>query len=444
MSKGIYMLRNGKIVSVASDVYANCIIRGAEGVLLFGTRQGVKSLNSRHKYAPKSQLLYYMSYDVVSGYYDSSTKRLWLGTYNQGLIILDSNGLWDGVEGIPHYLVRSIVVYDSATMLVGVDGYGVYQVPRLSYTQNTASLMFNANSGTHAMLHGNGIYALLVDTWRNIFIDSYSGGIDIARPVGGIVSIYKRQHNNMQTLINDHVNSVAQLSSSALVMGTDNGISVLNPISGEWKHIAQGIVVLSLCPKPDGGLLAATYGDGVYEISAKGKARQLYDAAELGDDHIHDLLYDRNGHLWIGCQDWQLVEVTQEGFRYYPVYNVESLILLPDGRIAAGTITGLYMVTPGQKEVKELHYFSSDPNKVNRHVLDLFIHDERYIYIATDGGGLYVYDLSNGDCRVFTMKNGLPSNTVTSVIQDNLGRLWFATDRGMSFAHLNELDKILM
>ena len=100
------------------------------------------------------------------------------------------------------------------------------------------------------------------------------------------------------------------------------------------------------------------------------------------------------------------------------------------------------MVTPGQKEVKELHYFSSDPNKVNRHVLDLFIHDERYIYIATDGGGLYVYDLRNGDCRVFTMKDGLPSNTVTSVTPDNLGRLWFATDRGMSFAHLNELDKI--
>lgn len=239
MSEGIYMLRNGKIVPVASDVYANCIIRGAEGVLIFGTRQGVKSLNSRHKDAPKSQLLSYLSYDVVSGYYDSSTKRLWLGTYNQGLIIVDNNGVCNNVEGIPHYPVRSIAVYDSATMLVGVDGYGVYQVPRLSSTKNTASLMFNANRGTHSMLHGNGIYALLVDTWSNIFIGSYSGGIDIARPVGSIVSIYKRQHNNMQTLINDHVNSVAQLSSSALVMGTDNGISVLNPLSGATGNISH-------------------------------------------------------------------------------------------------------------------------------------------------------------------------------------------------------------
>ena len=227
-------------------------------------------------------------------------------------------------------------------------------------------------------------------------------------------------------------------------MGTDNGISVLNPFTGEWHHIARDMVVLSLCSEPDGeGLLAATYGNGVCEISAKGEVRKLYDVDILGDNHIHDLLFDRNGHLWIGCQDAKLVEVTQGGFRYYPVDNVKSLALLPDGRIAVGTIKGLYIVTPGEKEVKELPYFSSDPNQVNRYVLDLFIHDARYIDIATDGGGLYVYNLRTGNCRLFTMKDGLPSNTVTSVTQDDLGRLWFATDRGLSFAHPDSLDKII-
>lgn len=348
------------------------------------------------------------------------------------------------VEGIPHNPVRSIVVYDSTTILVGVDGCGVYSVSRLASTTNAASLLFNANEGVHGVLHGNGIYALLVDTWSDIFIGSYSGGIDIARPVGSIAAIYMHQHNNTQTLLNDHVNSVTQLSSSALAMGTDDGISVLNPLTGEWRHIARDIVVLSLCPKPDGeGLLAATYGNGVCEISAKGEVRKLYGVDILGDNHIHDLLFDRNGHLWIGCQDAQLVEVMQGKFWYYPVDNVKSLALLPDGRIAAGTIKGLYIVTPGQTEVKELPYFSSDPNQVNRYVLDLFIHDERYIDIATDGGGLYVYDLRNGNCRQFTMKDGLPSNTVTSVTQDNLGRLWFATDRGMSFAYPDSLGKII-
>ncbi len=361
-----------------------------------------------------------------------------------GLIVTDGKGGVTSVEGIPHNPVRNIVAYDGSTMLVGVDGGGVYQVSRLPSAQNTASLLFNANEGENGVLHGNGIYALLADTWHNIFIGSYSGGIDIARPVGNTVKTYVHQHNNPQTLLNDHVNCVAQLSPSALAIGTDNGISVLNPLSGEWHHIARGIVVLSLCPKPDGGgLLAATYGSGVCEISAKGDVRNLYDADILGENHVHDLLFDRKGHLWIGCQDAQLVEVTQEGYRYYPVDNVKSLALLPDGQIAAGTIKGLYIVTPGEKKVKELPYFSSDSSQANRYVLDIFIHDERYIDIATDGGGLYVYDLRTGNCRQLTMKDGLPSNIVTSVTQDDLGRLWLATDRGLSFAHPDSLDKII-
>ena len=123
--------------------------------------------------------------------------------------------------------------------------------------------------------------------------------------------------------------------------------------------------------------------------------------------------------------------------------NVEALALLPDGRIAAGTINGLYIVTPGQKTVKKLPYSQSSTSQVNRYVLDLFIYDERYINIATNGGGLYVYDLRTGKCRQFTMKNGLPSNVVTSVTQDELGRLWLATDRGLSFAYFDSLDKII-
>lgn len=442
MGDGVFMLHGEKLVKVASNMFVNCIIRGPEGILLFGTRKGVKSLSSRQKDSPHKSLHPYLSYVVVSGYYDADTKRLWLGTYDRGLIITDGNGVCTSVEGIPHSPVRNITRYDSTTMLVGVDGCGVYQVSRLPSAVNRASLLFNANEGDYGVLHGNGIYALLVDSWSNLFIGSYSGGIDIARPVGSTVMFYK--HNNKQTLLNDHVNCVAQLSSSALAMGTDDGISILNPLTGEWCHIARGIVVLSLCPDPDGRrLLAATYGNGVCEISAKGEVRELYGVDVLGESHVHVLLFDRNGHLWIGCQDAQLVEVLQGEIRYYPIYNTKTLTLLPDGRIAAGTVKGLYIVTPGQKEVKELPYYSYDSNQVNQYVQDLFVHDERYIDIATDGGGLYVYDLRTGQCQQFTMRDGLPSNSVTGITQDDLGRLWFATDRGLSFAHPDGLDKII-
>lgn len=445
MSEGIYVLRKGKATCVLPKVYANCILLAAKNTLLFGTRQGVKALDAQHRAAPKGRLRDYLPYDAVSGHYDTDTKRLWLGTYAQGLILVDGEGESTSVPGVPQTPVRAIVPYDCTTMLVGIDGAGVYQVGRLSPTDHRATLLFNANNEVSGTLHGNGIYALLVDSWNNIFIGSYSGGVDIARPVGSTVAIYQHQRNNTQSLINDHVNAVLERSPSSVLIGTDDGISMLNPLTDEWRHVARGLVVLAMCEAPDGHLLAATYGHGVCEIDEQGRVTQRYGTfnGTLGEDHVHALLSDRRGHLWIGCQDAELAEVTPQGLRYYPVDNVESLAMMPDGRMAVGTIKGLYLVTPGQREVKELHYFSSNPNEVNRYVLDVFIHDERYIYIATDGGGLYVYDLRTNTCRQLTMADGLPSNVVMSVMADKAGRLWFATERGLSFSFPDSLDDIV-
>lgn len=444
MGDGVFMLQGKKLVTVASGMFSNCIIRRQEGKLLFGTRKGVKALGIDKKGSPVRPLRHYLPYDVVSSYYDAETKQLWLGTYDEGLIMTDVNGTCTSVKGIPHNPIRSIVRYDDTTILVGVDGCGVYQTSRQPSAASSASLLFNANEGRYGVLHGNGIYALFVDFWSNLFIGSYSGGIDMARPVGNTVVLYKQQKNDKQTLPNDHVNCVAELSPTALAMGTDDGISIFNPTTGEWRSKTRGMVVLSMCRKPDGkGLIVATYGNGVCEINEKGDGSVLYGADVLGEKHIHVLMFDRNGSLWIGCQDAQLVEVVQGKFRYYPVYNTKTLTLLPDGRIAAGTVDGLYLVTPGEKNVKELPYFSSDPAQVNHYVQDIFVHDERYIDIATDGGGLYVYDLHTGQCRQFTTKDGLPSNTVASITQDDMGRLWFATDRGLSFAYADSLDKII-
>lgn len=101
---------------------------------------------------------------------------------------------------------------------------------------------------------------MMRDSWENIIIGTYSGGIDIARPVGSTPALFQHIRDNQQSLQNDHVNCVAQLPDGMLVMGTDNGVSLHNPLTRQWIHACQGTVVLSLCITPDATLLAATYG----------------------------------------------------------------------------------------------------------------------------------------------------------------------------------------
>lgn len=120
--KGVFTLRDGKAAQVASGMYVNCIIPGPEGIMLFGTRQGLKSVSCKGSAASGIKLKPYLPHVVVSGHYDADTRRMWLGTYDKGLIIADGSGASAAVEGVPHNPVRNIVAYDSKTMLVGVEG----------------------------------------------------------------------------------------------------------------------------------------------------------------------------------------------------------------------------------------------------------------------------------------------------------------------------------
>lgn len=58
-------------------------------------------------------------------------------------------------------------------------------------------------------------------------------------------------------------------------------------------------------------MLASTYGKGVYEMSENGEARQIYTKSNgvLKDDDVYKLLYDRQGSLWMGCLDGDLVQI---------------------------------------------------------------------------------------------------------------------------------------
>lgn len=72
MGDGVFMFRGGKLLTVAPGMYANCIIRGPEGRLLFGTRKGVKSLRLDKNGSHAGPLKPYLPYDVISSYYECS------------------------------------------------------------------------------------------------------------------------------------------------------------------------------------------------------------------------------------------------------------------------------------------------------------------------------------------------------------------------------------
>lgn len=438
MYQGIYCFKDNQLTALRKGLRSNCIINTRFG-LLFGTKQGL--LDKKMKPVVETE--------VETGFYDEKYNKVWLGGFNNGLSVLNLNGqgaitshdiipLANKTQQNP---VRCFCPFDDQTMLIGVDGLGVYKVSRQE-TSSLPILLFDANEGAHGVLHGNGVYNVMIDSWKNIVIGSYSGGIDIARPVGGMMTVYEHVRDNDQSISNDRVNSVVQLGNH-LLLGTDNGISILDKVTGVWRHICQGAVVVDLHKTPKGAVLASTFGKGVYEVSVNGTARQAYSVPDgtLKDDHVYATLVDRTGNLWVGCLYGELMMKNATGLHFYPVDNVQCIIQLPSGEVAVGTANGIKLIGPNSSAIQELNYEPEGANDVNRYVTSMFVNQEHELWIATDGGGVYLYDLKNKTCQQLTKQNGLPSNSVSSLVASDDGRIWVATDQGLAFISPDQRDK---
>jgi AraC-like DNA-binding protein len=203
--------------------------------------------------------------------------------------------------------------------------------------------------------------------------------------------------------------------------------------------------VIDLYKTADGRVLASTFGKGVYEISANGAARQAYSvpSCTLKDDHVYATLIDKNGNLWIGCLYGELMMKDATDVHYYPVDNVQCIIQLPSGEVAVGTANGIKLLSPGKTEIGELNYQPEGSNDVNRYVISMFVNQGRELWIATDGGGVYIYDLSKKACRQLTTENGLPSNCVSSLVAGGDGRIWVATEQGLAFVDPKDPEKAI-
>ena len=415
--RGAYQLRDGRMMPVVENRFAN-LIQPSSGGMLICTTDGVFNTDGEKVY----------SQNVVSGYYEEATGALWLGTFAEGVIVRRPGMGSVGVVGIPKNPVRALVPYHGG-MLAGVDGFGVYTVSAYK-----AQKLFDANDGPQGVLHGNGVYALLTDNMGDIFIGSYSGGIDMARPSSGAVQVLRRKTGSGDELRNGHVNCVTHLSDGRLLMGTDDGASILDEASGKWQHVAPGLVVLSALEEPGGDILLASFGKGVWRVGRGGSAVQAYSVENgvLRDNHVYSLYNDNRGNLWMGCLDGDLVCRTNGAYRYYPVRNVQSILQLPDGKMAIATAAGVKLINTEDGAIETLDYCpeGADPNTINLYVLHLFLSGNE-LWMGTDGGGAYVYDLGNGQCRQYTSAEGLPGNSVSSVGADAVGDLWIATDVGL-------------
>ena len=440
-SKGIFFVSiDGKAIKRHFDkLNVNCsVIVGQH--LIICTTSGVRLID--RKTGKYIRTLY--NRNTESAFVDTQYHRLWLGTFNQGAVIIDMK-TWKKIgtrmESIlPHTPVRAIEILNDTTIMLGIDGNGVYIANRKG---NDVRLLWNDDETTDNVIHGNGIYDILRDKRDNVWIGSYTGGIDIAYPTGSVMTSFEHKQGVEQSLMNNGVNDVLEVGNN-LYFATDGGISILNQTTKHWTHTLIGKVVLTLCDTDD-GILAGTYGNGVFKLGTDNICRELYSTSNgmLDTDYIYSVHRDSRGNIWIGCLDGALVQVNGNRKHKYDIITVESISDAPDGKIAVCTATGFYIIDPiSHTSTHYLGFEECMDKDINNYIRSILFNKNGTVWLATDGGGLYLYNLKSRKRHVLTTKNGLPSNSISALSFDEMGRIIIGTDAGLAILYPKTMEVI--
>lgn len=65
-------------------------------------------------------------------------------------------------------------------------------------------------------------------------------------------------------------------------------------------------------------------------------------------------------------------------------------------------------------------------------ILTIHEDEEGILWVGTKGGGLNRFDPETGSVRIFSVQDGLPDNVVYGILEDHQQRLWLSTNRGLS------------
>jgi signal transduction histidine kinase/DNA-binding response OmpR family regulator/ligand-binding sensor domain-containing protein len=390
---------------------------------------------------------------VYSLYYDKNKKELWIGTLSNGFYLFSpiKNKITSFPSvNIPKQPVRSIISISDSVLLIGIDGQGIWK-----FDKNKGKILniFKEDENDSYSLNGNGVYDLLIDNNKRVWIGTYTGGLSYFDQKMPLINQLVHRNNDSNSLVNNDVNSIIQDKSGKFWFATNNGLSCWNRKNNRWlnlycnnKNNAQ--VFLSLCEDDKGRIWAGSYSSGVYVLDAEtGREIMHYSRNVAGsavkNDYIMDIYKDSQGDIWFGgvYGEFYCYDSKEDKIRTYNEESLNKFLEFKTDKMFLGCTHGLSILDKKTGIVKRL-------------ILGMSINDITIInndlWIASSGGGLFRYNYKNGKILKITTKSGIPSNFVNS-LEYSKGFLWVGTEKGlfrlnpddnsvMTFSHIQPLS----
>ncbi|MBD8387300.1 hybrid sensor histidine kinase/response regulator transcription factor [Dysgonomonas sp. BGC7] len=417
------------------DLSINCIVSFSSALLAIGTTKGVYFIDKNSGKVDDKAI--FDGHNIMSIYKDEKRHYLWAGSFSSGLFVWDlvkkENLDLPYINNIPSVPVKAIREWIGNSLLIGLDGRGVYKV---DMDAKTSGSYLSNDDREGSILRANNVYDILVDD-KNIWVGTYTGGVTIVKEPEIFEWIRHIPFNN-QSVKGTHIYAILEDRDGDVWYATNLGVSFHDTKKNQWTHfLEEENSFLTLCEDNNGRIWTGGYSTGLYCIDKhRGVLRYIpYFQKKTQLECIYASVKDNDGDMWFGCLYSSLARMSlvdgKEVFSYYDIEQVKSIKVIDRNNLFVATSNGFVILNKHTGEKKR--YFNSPAKydiKSNTFVYSsVMIGDE--IWFGTDGGGLNCMNLKTDKVDNFSTYNGLPSNYIYGILEDRQGLLWVSNSKGI-------------
>ena len=419
--------------------WTNCIIKAENDAFFVGTNAEVYRMKRTGTARQLAKERVDMPVEARIETLFLNGNKLYVGTFSDGAFMIELTtklvkSLDILIPGIP---VRVFAYDGDRSIWIGADGAGVF---RIDAVNETLMNHYMTDEDDERSLNGNTVSDICIDEYGGVWVTTCTNGISYLDPNVPDVRWIRHERNNPSSLVSDHVNVMLQDSEGDYWYGTNDGISVYRVKSKQWAHFLNGkgyaysSVVLALCEDNEGNVWAGGYGIGLYQVNKKsGEVRKMPKRNKRSDrgistDYIY-AIYAEGDCLWFGGIEGDFTSYNRrtDAYTYYPIDCVGDIKYGDKNTLLIAGCDGLGFFDKSSGEIRWQQKFGD----VTLHypVRCLLRSSSGEIWLLTDGEGLVRFNPENDESSIYTIADGLVSNSINSVVEDDNGHIWFNTEK---------------
>ncbi len=319
---------------------------------------------------------------IISVLFRDHTGVMWIGTQNFGLHKLNRSrqpfhhisSTIDGLNGLNHPEVTSILSTSPNNIWVGTYGGGINILTRTSESGHTFSYRYITKDNSN--LQSNFITTLYKDQVGNIWVGTHGAGIALAElHEAEKVHFHHFIHNPLKnnSITGNFVNAIYEDQYGQIWIGTNSGLNQFDRLTNRFTRYQHNSTI----------------------------------PASLSDNEVWVIAedtYNNGSALWVGTKNGGLNKFNRPKNNFIHFYT----------------------------DIENPHSLNSPS------ILSIYEDAFKRLWIGTYGGGLNLFDHESENFTYFTERDGLANNLIFAILEDNQHHLWLSTNKGLSMFMVEE------